>query len=290
MFFQFDDPVASTLYGFASGGSITGRPTGREGDRSLLRRGMTCIWCLKPITKPSLEHGIPEALGCPPDLLLPDVACAPCNNQLGTIDQALLKQFEAITVMYGVPRKKGRRPTIDSWRSLSSKNKADGPHMFLNAGPGVIEAGGKKLHPAAKSNGIHDVWMDQESGSLGFKQEFGNDPRFVPALYKIGLNLVARHFGPEVAAGAEYDHVRVFVRGGVVGPKLRVMMTTEVIPAAVTRASNPIVKPGRPMPLFQVTILGVTFVLDMSLEQEGLIDLHGAATLHGNAVIVLPPL
>jgi hypothetical protein len=33
--------------------------------------------------------------------------------------------------------------------------------------------------------------MEREAGRMGFTQEFGNDPRFVPALYKIGLNLVA---------------------------------------------------------------------------------------------------
>ncbi|PHR02538.1 MAG: hypothetical protein COB31_06315 [Erythrobacter sp.] len=61
-----------------------------------------CIWCLNDFPKLSLEHGIPEALGCPPDLELRDTTCAECNNRLGTIDQALLKSFEAISVMYGV--------------------------------------------------------------------------------------------------------------------------------------------------------------------------------------------
>jgi hypothetical protein len=248
-----------------------------------------CIWCTEPISKPSIEHGIPESLGCPPDLILSDVACKPCNNGFGAIDQALLKQFETLTVMYGVPRKNGRLPTIDSWPSLSSNHKADGPHINLNAGPGVIEAGGKRLHPAARSNGIHSVWMEPKAGRLGFKQEFGNDPRFVRALYKIGLNLVARHYGPAAAAGAAYDHVRAFVLGKAGTPNLRVMMSTKVIPEAVTHASHPILKHGRPYPMFQVTILGITFLLDMSEDQLSLRDIHGAATLHGDAVWMLPP-
>lgn len=57
---------------------------------------MICIWCLNDFPKLSLEHGIPEALSCPPDLELRDTTCAGCNNRLGTIDQALLKSFEAI--------------------------------------------------------------------------------------------------------------------------------------------------------------------------------------------------
>ena len=118
---------------------------------------MICIWCLGDFPKLSREHAIPESLGCPDDLVLTNVACARCNNALATLDQALLKQFEPITVMYGVPRKGGRPPTIDGWRAIASRHRADGPHMFLNAGPGVVEAGGKRLHPAGKANGITNV-------------------------------------------------------------------------------------------------------------------------------------
>ena len=69
---------------------------------------MICIWCLNEFECLSTEHGIPEALGCPEDLVLRNVMCVNCNNALGTVDQALLKQFEVVTVVYGVPRKGGR--------------------------------------------------------------------------------------------------------------------------------------------------------------------------------------
>jgi hypothetical protein len=247
-----------------------------------------CIWCQQQFEILSVEHGIPEALGCPEDLVLTDVACEACNNAFGSIDQALLKQFEPITVMYGVPRKKGRRPTIDSWRAISSKHKPDGPHIFLNAGPGVIEAEGKGLHPAAKSNGIHDVWMKPETGQLGFKQEFGNDRRFIPALYKIGLNLVARHYGAHVVAGPAYDHVRAFVRDEPGAPEMRAAMDDAVAAGPVSGASNPIVKAGRDYPLFSVTLLGVTFLIDMSPDQAGLRDLKATAILHGEPFYLFP--
>ena len=116
---------------------------------------MICIWCLDDFAKLSLEHGIPEALGCPPDLELRDTTCAGCNNRLGTIDQALLKPFEAISVMYGVPRKKGRPPTIDSWRAISSKHQADGPHIFVNGGPGVVDAEGTMVSNTYTINDLY---------------------------------------------------------------------------------------------------------------------------------------
>jgi hypothetical protein len=82
---------------------------------------MICIWCQKEFERLSIEHGIPQALGCPDALVMRDVICARCNTALGMVDQALLKQFEVFTVLCGVPREKGRRPTIDNWRSIASK-------------------------------------------------------------------------------------------------------------------------------------------------------------------------
>ena len=249
---------------------------------------MICIWCQDDFATLSVEHGIPKSLGCPNSLVLTDVACEACNNALGPVDQALLKQFEAMTVMYGVRRKKGRQPTIDNWRAISSKHKADGPHIHINGGPGVIEVEGKRLYPAAKSNGIQDVWMEPDSGRLGFSQEFGNDPRFLPALYKIGLNLVAKHYGPTVAAGQIYNHVRAFVRGDADAPDLRAAMDKDVIFGPATHASNPITRPGRPYPMFRITILGVSFLIDMAPDQPSLRDVRGAAMLHGEPLYVFP--
>jgi hypothetical protein len=249
---------------------------------------MMCIWCLNDFPKLSLEHGIPEALGCPPDLELRDTTCAGCNNRLGTVDQALLKSFEAISVMYGVPRKKGRPPTIDSWRAISSEHRPGGPHIFINGGPGIVDAKGKKLYPAAKSNGITDLWMKPDEGKLGFSMEFGNDPRFLPALYKIGLNLVARNYGAAAAARPDYDHIRAFVGQDKSAPGLTAVLATEVIPSAVTHASGPIIKPGRPYPMFRITILGVTLIIDLAPDQPGLRDMRGAATIMGESLYVFP--
>ena len=217
---------------------------------------MVCIWCKNEITTPAEEHGIPEGLGCPPELIRTDIACRSCNNGLGVIDQALLRQFEGFTVMFGIPRKGGRPPTIDGWRAIASEHRASGPHIHINAGPGVVEARGKRLYPAAQSNGIHDVWMDHDAGTLGYKQVFGDDPRFIPALYKIGLNLVAVHFGSEVAADESYDHIRALVLGNPTAPDMSALMSTSV-GGPFTSASGPIAKPGRPYPMFQIQILGV---------------------------------
>ena len=118
--------------------------------------------------------------------------------------------------------------------------------------------------------------------------EFGNDPRFLPALYKIGLNLVAKNYGAAGAAGPDYDHIRAFVAGDKAASPLTAVLATEVIPRAVTQASGPIMKSGRSYPIFQITILGVTLIIDLAPDQPGLRDMRGAATLMGESLYVFP--
>lgn len=248
---------------------------------------MICIWCLKDFAKLSLEHAIPEGLACPPELELRDVACTGCNNGLSRVDRALIKQFEAITVMYGVPRKKGRAPTINSWQAIRSRQRADGPQIFINGGPGVVDADGQPLQPASKTNGVSNVWVTPETGQLGFSHQFGNDPRFLPALYKIGLNLVAKCFGASVAASTDYDHIRAFVRMDRCASSLTAILDRHPIHGPVTEATL-VSKPGRPYPAFRLTILGVTFVLDMAPDQPTLRDLRGMAMLQGEPLYVFP--
>lgn len=249
---------------------------------------MICIWCKTEHSSPSKEHAIPDAIGCPPELLLYNVACARCNNALGKVDHALVKQFEIISVMLGVRRKGKRPPTIDSWSAIASERRKDGPHIYINGGPGVIEARGKRLQPARRSNGIEDLWIEPETGRSGFTQQFGNDPLFLPSLYKIGLNLIAFHFGTESAAADRYDHVRSFVKSEPEAPFLNAAMDTSAVIAATNRVSAPITKQGRPYPMYEVTLLGVTFLLDMAPDQPCLRDLRGAATLMNQQFYVFP--
>lgn len=72
-----------------------------------------CIWCLKPSTDSDKEHIFPEALGCPPELMLPGHAvCRKCNNDLAHLDLAVIDDFDFSRFLYGIPRKKNRPPEI----------------------------------------------------------------------------------------------------------------------------------------------------------------------------------
>src|SRR3569623_273411 len=189
--------------------------------------------------------------------------------------------------MYGVPRKKGMAPTIHSWRGLRSEHRADGPHIYMNAGPGSVDADGGTRHPASKASGITDVWVKPETAEMGFSQQFGNDPRFLPALFKIGLNMVARDFGPVVAAGPAYDHVRAFVLDEPGAPDLTVAMSRPLTPQPMTGATGG-QSPDRPYPVYEVMILGVLFLIALAPDQVSLRDMRGAMMLHGDPLYVFP--
>ena len=162
--------------------------------------------------------------------------------------------------------------------------------IHLNGGPATIEAAGKKLHPAHKSNGITNTWVKADGVrlSIGFTQDFGNDPGFLPAVFKIGLNLVAYFRGPEVAASEEYDHIRAFVWGEPHASSLTVAMDAPEGAKKGTGNPREYTKEGRPYPIFQVEILGIFFLIDMAPDQSMLRDLRGAATLMGQPLYVFP--
>jgi hypothetical protein len=249
---------------------------------------MICIWCKTNHHSPSREHIIPEALGGNEEVVLQDAACSSCNNKLGHIDRALVKQFEIIAFMNGILGKKRRKPAISSWAALSGSYSGGQKEIHLNAGPGIIQGNKKVLPPANKVNGIHSVGFDADKQKVTFKQDFGNDPKFLPALYKIGLNLVAKYYGASIAAGAEYDHVRHFVLGDADARQLTAAMDHSNSAGLRSGFSAPLLPETSSYPLFQVEILGVSFLLDLHPEQKSLETIRGAATLTGVDLYVFP--
>lgn len=91
----------------------------------------SCIWCGKRPAN-SLEHIAPEALGCPRDFVLHTGVCARCNHRNGGLDRALLLPLEILTVFKGIPRKKGRPPTVDGFSSIASEYDENGPVFYMN--------------------------------------------------------------------------------------------------------------------------------------------------------------
>nr|WP_093665696.1 HNH endonuclease [Sphingomonas gellani] len=243
-----------------------------------------CIWCLKPIRKGSEEHVLPDALGCPPHLVLPVGVCMACNNGLGHVDQALIRQFEIIAFMHGVRRKKGKAPAINMWAPIKGQYVDGKPEIHLNAGPQVVESNGRPLPAASAANGITKVEFETpeigQQATISFTQEMGREPKLARALLKVALGSVAIYWGLTEARAAKFDAVRAFVRKGI--GDFDILMVTGR-PGVAQHVSAPMVRPGDALPLVEISLFGATFIVDTDPSQAGLAELRAAFEREGES-------
>ncbi|EZP70644.1 hypothetical protein BV96_03320 [Sphingomonas paucimobilis] len=235
------------------------------------------MWCLKPIRKESEEHVLPDALGCPPHLVLRVGVCMACNNGLGHVDQALIRQFEIIAFMHGVRRKKGKAPAINMWAPIKGRYVDGKPEIHLNAGPQVVEANGRPLPAANATNGITKVEFETpevgQRATISFTQEMGREPKLARALLKVALGSVAIYWGLAEARDAKFNPVRAFVRKGV--GSFDVLMTNGR-PGVTQHVSAPMLRPGDKLPLVEISLFGAAFIVDTDPAQSGLAGLREA--------------
>jgi hypothetical protein len=184
-------------------------------DRTASANMETCIWC-QDSDDFTLEHILPDALGCPTDLTLDKCVCRECNRTNGKLDRALLKPFELMTVMKGIPRKKGRRPKIDGHSTFASGYDENGPALFFNRERFPVDTPlGKRLGPTSSIDVIErfDVNdLGDGTAEIKIKQRLVFDRSAVRGLFKIALELIAFHEGSAVVQAPQFDHVRRYVR------------------------------------------------------------------------------
>lgn len=177
-----------------------------------------CIWCKNTVTENTLEHIIPEALGCPECFILNNgEICNPCNNRFGHIDHALISAFDFQALLAGVSRKNGKKAVISNKGNFYAQQTDDGPIIHVNMNKKSVSINNKvNLGGYGKSKrnvkGSFEINGDSWGGELKF--EFGDDPKLVRALYKIGLEALVYFFGAETALNEEYDTIRKFVLTG----------------------------------------------------------------------------
>ena len=176
-----------------------------------------CIWCGK-IPARSVEHILPESLGCPVGFILATGVCQRCNNNNGKLDLALLKPFELIAVIKGIPRKGGKPPTVDGFSTFSSTHGPDGPQLFFNREKDkVVTPTGKILGPSSKNDEITEFDVEHlgdGKGRLTINVELRFGRKAVRGLFKIALEMIAYYHGLDAVRGSKYDEVRAFIRKG----------------------------------------------------------------------------
>lgn len=228
-----------------------------------------CIWCGVREFEPSLEHILPDALGCPPGFFLRSEVCSKCNTKLGHLDQALLKQFEITSFFGNVSRKGRKRPSLTTFSSLAGAYTQSGPEMYLNVGPGPASAFGKKLKPLSETKEFENVsfTVDGLTCSLSFTQKFGDDPKFVRALYKVGIGVAVFWLGPKVAHSSSMVDVRRFVRKGKGQFKAIMLLSSS---SKEHHFSPPYVFEESGFHVVGMRIFGIDFVVDFDPKQQAI--------------------
>lgn len=178
-----------------------------------------CIWCLEPSEDEHEEHIIPEAIGCPPGFVLPGtVVCRKCNNGLAYLDQAVIDEFDFVTFMAGVQKKKGRRPAIHNRGNVLATVEPSGPTYTFNMDPTPIKAhDGSQLagYRGTKRNVRAQLTKQDEIGKIEYEIPFGQSPKFVRGITKIAFSSLAYFLGAPLALSPAFSPIRRFVKDGV---------------------------------------------------------------------------
>lgn len=132
------------------------------------------------------------------------------------------------------------------------------------------------LRPAHPGHGVSDVTFTRDGafGTMSFSVTFGDDPRFLRALYKVAYSALAYFEGPEAALAPHCDAVKAFVRDG--DGAFAAMMTEAENPNSIA-IEPPRRKPDHPCLVIVLSIFGVAFLLDLACGQDGLRELVTAA-------------
>lgn len=211
----------------------------------------------------SLEHIVPESLGCPDGLVLKKGVCHKCNNSFGKLERALLTPFEFLTVIKQIPRKNGKLPTVDGFSSLSTGYDENGPVIYMNREKYSVQApnnklliGTNKLDPIQnfEYNHLKDGKVD-----VSWKQELRFDRKAVRCLFKIALEIIALTEGLDAVRNRKYDAVKHFVSNG--SGKFRAIMTADLDDSYLSNFSPRIIRDSDTGYL-AMTILNVGFICD----------------------------
>ncbi len=223
---------------------------------------MVCIWCKSVDPNPSIEHVIPEALGCPPGLELRDgQVCTRCNNALGHVDQAVVNDFDFMLFINAVPRKGGKPPVITGRGNVCAWHDAEGGQIRFNMESSPVAVANRRLSPFRSRT--RDIKVATESvgseGRFHFQTQLASSPKFARGLYKIALSLVAFFWGEETALLTRFDWIRKYVTRG--DGESRIILTPRTV--IENRVWVPTGRDELPE-LAMITLMGVDFLIDLT--------------------------
>lgn len=177
-----------------------------------------CIWCKQKSSNLSVEHIIPEALGCPTGFeFTHGEVCTKCNTGLAHLDQAVIDDFDILTFIWGIPRKKGKSPIISNRGNLIGYSKLLEKCIQINMEKyPVMDANGKIIHPYGKSKrNIKANFINTgKQGKISFNTKIGENLKFTRGIIKIAFSSFAYFFSVSLALDNIFDGIRDFVIHG----------------------------------------------------------------------------
>jgi len=232
---------------------------------------MICIWC-KQVRQPySVEHIIPDSLGCPPDLVFrKGEVCRRCNNRFSSLDQAIVSDFEMSKFWSGIPSKGNRWPSIATRGNILGRYVNGNPEIFVNMDPlSVKTQDGRIVGPfKGTAKNLTCTMRDLEGGRVSgtIRQHgFCNSKKAIRGLHKIALEILAFHKGVKEACKTVYDPVRQFVRNGK-GQRIALLL-----PCADTKYTvevTPPCGPDKEQCVVGFRLGAIRFVVDLSHDQH----------------------
>jgi hypothetical protein len=178
-----------------------------------------CMWHKGESVQFDIAHIIPEALGCPDELVFRDgEECKSCNNRLAYVDRALIDSFDVLRFQVGHPTKTGKMPEITGRPNL---------HAFWNKSSPIIEVNRDKVKVSTTSGRVLTPGKGKEGGVIGRLVRNGLEAEItldVPighqlllsrALHKVALASLVKLISHQHVLDPTYDPVRDFVLNGV---------------------------------------------------------------------------
>lgn len=191
-----------------------------------------CIWCLREHPDSAIEHVIPQAVGCPPDLVLRDgEVCRPCNSHLGVrVDVALVHNFEQMLAIAELQATGKTHRRLAGIGNMQISDMPSGQHVAFSMGStAIVDEAGTRVGPLRRDRRhatatFRDLGNGQ--GEISGEIAFIHDDRFSRALHKIALELLVFTPTPDIVYESRFDLIRDYVMRGV-GTRRVVMAYTE---------------------------------------------------------------
>lgn len=175
-----------------------------------------------------------------------------------------------MTVLKGIIRKKGRKPTVDGYSSVASGYDETDPVFYINRQKYPVRLpSGRMLKGTSSADPIQNVsWVSQADGTvkITYDQQMRFDRKAVRGLFKIALESVAFFEGVGAASEAVVDPVRRFVLGGE--GNFRAVMTPDQNVSYESYFHPGFQKEGFGR-VVGMTLLGMGFLCDFDPEFKG---------------------